>query len=456
MLEAERFTPPFPRPHKNKLSAFSRFLHGWNSWIHTLFEKSYEMQMGHVRTWTLDLYTVNDLEVVEEILKRRADDFPKHRIQHEILCPLLGENIFTANGSSWARQRAMIDPAFVHTRLELSFATMLAGVDTLLQRLDAMDLSQPVLIDGLMTHVTADIIFRTILSRPLDEDNAENIFRNFTRYQDAIQKLITCRIYGIPALFLARRQRKAAAAIRAQLVPLIAARYHAHQEGGHEIDDILGTLLKSRAPATQKPFSLEEVSNQVAMLFLAGHETSASALTWSLYLLARCPDLQEAIHAEVLGSGPLSAHTLRSLSKTRNVFREALRLYPPVSFLPREPVRDECLRDKTVPKGAMVTVAPWLLQRHRKIWPEPDVFNPDRFNDPEQANAIRKAYLPFGAGPRICVGQGFATQEAVLVIAAIAQKYRIAPSGPPPEPVSRITLRPRTPIALVFKPRQAP
>ncbi len=453
MREDEKFVPPYPTPHKSKLSALGRFIYGRDSWIHTLFEKSYSMQMGHVRTRALDLYVVNDLALVEEITERRSNDFPKHHLQHDILCPLLGSNIFTSNGPTWERQRAMIDPAFAHTRLERSFDTMEAAVNALLHRITAMDLNQPVSVDGLMTHVTADIIFRTILSRQLDEKNAQAIFDNFMRYQDATQKIITCRIYGIPPLFLGRQQRKAAAAIRALLVPLIAARYHEHHADGKDQDDILGTLLKARAPETNEPFALEELCNQVAMLFLAGHETSASALTWALYLLARCPDLQEVLYAEISTAGQLSAVTLRQFSQTRNVFREALRLYPPVSFLPRETVRDECLRDKTVHKGAMVTISPWLLQRHRRVWPQPDTFNPDRFGDPAQASAIRDAYLPFGKGPRICVGQGFATQEAVLVLAAIVRRFRLTPTGRPPEPVSRITLRPRTSITLRFVPR---
>lgn len=451
--KSEIFTPPYPRPHKTKLSALWRFIYGWNSWIHTLFENSYSMQMGHTRMPNLDIYTVNDTDVVRTIMETRADDFPKHRLQHEILCPLLGENIFTANGEAWRRRRSMVDPAFTHTRLAKSLPVMQAAVDALLARIQADDLKRPLSIDLLMTHVTADIIYRTILSERLDEDAAKHIFEKFSEFQNATQKITTCRMYGLPSFWLTRRQKAAADAIRGRLVTLISAREKSHREAGERKDDILNSLFEARAPDTGAPFTLVEIINEVTVLFLAGHETSASALSWSLYLLARCPHLQETLRQEIAhmrpGLVPLSHEDLKLLAGTRNLFKEALRLYPPVSFLPREATRQECLRDKLVPKGAMVTVAPWLLHRHLKIWKAPNVFDPDRFDDPNQASSIKDAYLPFGRGPRVCVGQGFATQESTLVLAEIIRRYRLTVFSEP-KPVSRITLRSKEPIELIF------
>ncbi|MFA5593574.1 MAG: cytochrome P450 [Micavibrio sp.] len=456
MLESEKFTPHYPRPHKTKLVAFWRFLYGWNSWIHTLFEKSYHNLIGYVRMRKLDFYLVNEPASVKEIMEKRHDDFPKHSIQHEILCPLLGNSIFTSNGAEWRRQREMINPAFAHTRLSLSFPTMRAAADAMMKRLGQADLSRPVSIDPLMTYITADIIFRTILSRTLDSADAYDVFENFNIYQDYTQKIITCRLYGLPSLFLKSRQGKAAKKIRAVLAPLIEERYNAYHHHGENKDDIIGSFLNARAPDTGAAFQLGELTNHVMMLFLAGHETSASALTWSLYLISRCPHLQAAMREEVNAirdGGEITHEMLRHFKQVRNVFRESLRLYPPVGFMPREPVQDSMLRDRSIKKGSVLSVSPWLIHRHRAQWAEPDLFDPDRWDDETQQESIRCSYLPFGKGPRICVGQGFAQQEALLIIATIVSAYNLEPAQKnEPEPVSRVTLRPHKEIKLWFRP----
>ena len=171
------------------------------------------------------------------------------------------------------------------------------------------------------------------------------------------------------------------------------------------------------------------------MLFLAGHETSASALTWALHLLAQAPDVQRRVHDEVdrvLGEPPAAAPTTcASSSLTRQVFRETLRLFPPVGFLAREAAAADTMRDKSIQPGAAVIVSPWLLQRHQAMWSHPDAFDPDRFSTDAGRASARTAYLPFSSGPRACIGANFALQEATLLIAMLAQRYRFEPvTGP--------------------------
>jgi len=457
MLESEKFIPSYPCPHKNKLTALPRFIRGWKSWIHTLFEKSYKAQMGHVKMPHLDVYVVNTPDLVRNITETHSDGFQKHYIQREILCPLIGNSLFTANGEEWRKQREMINPAFSHTRLSLSFPTMQAATADMMQRLELESQgNKPVEIDPLMTHVTADIIFRTILSKTIDDKDARDIFSYFNQYQDWTQRIITCRIYGFPSPILNYRQKKSAEGIRSILKPLIAARYGMYHKNGENKQDILGTMLEARTPDTNEPFSLNDLVDQVCMLFLAGHETSASALTWSLYLLSRCPHLQEAMRAQirdVTQGRPITHGMLRHFSHVQNVFNESLRLFPPVSFLPREPLHDTHLRDKFVKKGAMVTISPWLIHRHQTQWPNPDQFAPDRWEDATQKDTAKQSFLPFGKGARICVGQGFARQEALLILATIINAYQIEYKNlEEPEPVARVTLRPHKPIALYFCP----
>ncbi|WP_422785777.1 cytochrome P450 [Rhizorhabdus argentea] len=451
------FTPPYPIPHKSKASLLKRFLTGWNSWIHTLFDRSYTMKMGEIRLPRLDFFIANDLSVVDRVMDDREKVFPKHRFLNDLLDPLIGNSVFSANGQDWQDQREMVNPAFAHTNLKRVFPAMQAAVDDLLAQIATLDRSRPLEADPLMTHVAADIIYRTIFSVKLDQSSADHIYHSFHRYQKNIQPGAMLRLYGLPMLGYRRRAKRAAAEIHGVFGPIVRARYDAWHSGGEAGDDILQSLLEARHPRTGETFTYEKIMEQVSTIFLAGHETAASAMTWSLYLLSECPHLQEALVAEIereTGGSPIAFEHLRGMNGIRNLFRETLRLYPPVSFLVREVTAPTTFRDKLVQTGAMIVVSPWLIQRNRDNWKCPHDFAPDRFDDPEEAEACRRAYLPFGKGPRICIGAGFAQQEGMLILASLIRAFRLRyPDIAKPEPVSRLTLRPKKAVQLWFEER---
>jgi cytochrome P450 len=194
------------------------------------------------------------------------------------------------------------------------------------------------------------------------------------------------------------------------------------------------------------------LSEQVAMLFLGGHETSASALAWNFFLIAKDQSAQQRMHAEtvkVLGERPPTYADIRKLRFTRNVFAETLRLYPPIAFLPRDAACPMQMRDKNIPKGAVVHVSPWLMQRHRRYWQRPDEFDPDRFDRAESEESLRACYFPFSKGPRVCIGASFAQQEAILVLANLVRRYRFdGIPGVEPKPIGRLTIRSENGIRL--------
>ena len=436
-----RFTPPYPQPHATRSSLFKRFLRGWNSWIHVLFDKSYTMKMGEMHLPALSFYIANELPLVRRILETDAAIFPKHAFLNDLLDPLIGNSVFSSNGQDWRDQRAMVNPAFSHTALKGVFPMMAAAVDDLLATMRGLDLAKPVAIDPLATHIAADVIFRTMFSQPLDAAGAREIFEAFQDYQKQAQRHSMLRLYRLPGFGYLGRARRAAARIHAVFAGIVAERYAATHARGERGADILQSLIDARHPRTGAAFTEHEVMEQVSTIFLAGHETAASAITWALYLLARDPALQDAIRAEA-GEGPLTYESLKGLSVTRNVFRETLRLYPPLSFLVRSVTCPVEMRDKHLDPGAMLVVSPWLVQRNRDNFPEPHGFDPDRFDDPTQADACRPAYLPFGKGPRVCIGAGFAQQEALLTLAGIVRTFDLATiPGDDPEPISRLTLR---------------
>jgi len=456
----ERFDPPYPAPLKKKSAGLRRLLKGWHSWIQMQYERSYRMKLGHVHMLGQHIYIPNELSLVRRVMVDEYEQFPKHEQLHRILEPLLGDSVFSTNGEVWKKQRRMMDAVFAITKLRHAFPLMQGAVDDLVQRLDQLPPGKDIVIDHEMTHVTADVIFRAILSQPLQADHAQTIYEAFIRYQDKAHKVMMLENFHLPRWWHWRDCKRSARTIRQLLADLIGERYRAFQASGEDTHhDMLSALMQAQDPESGERFDYTGLVDQISIMFLAGHETSASALTWSLYLLAKCPQLQQRMldeYQEVIGEREPDFRDLHRLSTTLNLFNEALRLYPPVGFFMRVASHDTCMRDKQIKAGSTVMVSPWLLHRHRELWQQPDTFDPDRFARKDDPEAIRNAFMPFGAGPRICIGKAFAIQEAVLVLATLVRRYHIEPgSGPEPMPAGRVTIRPEHGVSLRLRRRAA-
>ena len=461
------FCPHYPPPHANKIPLWKAFWGARRSWMDTLYERSYAMQMGEVSLLTSKLFMINDPACVRHVMQDAVAQYPKHSLLHEALKPLLGDSIFTTNGAQWLRQRQMMNPSFAQARIDVAFAHMQGAQAAMQARMRDWDLSHAHDVQDEMTHVAADIIFRTIFSQGIDEGAARHVISEFIKYQEMAPKLMLPAVYGISWLTAWRYRNRfnaAAATIREQLLGMIRPRMKSHEAhtsaDGYEPRDILDSLMDARDETTGLGFVELELLDQVAMLFLAGHETSASAMAWSLHLLAHSPAIQARMRDEfnqVTAGRPLQAAQLRDLSLTWSVFREALRLFPPVGFIARSVTAQDEMRGKKIKPGDSVVIAPWLIHRHRDLWDDPDEFKPDRFMDSdtgESRNASRDAYLPFGAGPRVCIGANFAMQEAVLILSHIVRDFDILPSTDHvPEPVGRLTIRSENGIFVRFKRR---
>jgi cytochrome P450 len=433
------------------------FLGARRSWLDTLYERSYSMQMGEVSLLTSKLFMVNDPACVRHVMQDAHAQYPKHKLLHEALRPLLGDSIFTTNGEQWRRQRQMMNPSFGQARIQVAFTHMQAATQAMIVRMQKWDLTQPHDVQEEMTLVAADIIFRTIFSRGIEEGPARIIFKEFTRYQELAPKLMLPALYKlgwISSWAYRSKSADAAQTIRQLLQGMIAPRLAAHREKSahpsYAPSDILDSLLDARDEKTGESFGADELLDQIAMLFLAGHETSASAMAWGIHLLSHSKDTQERMHHESLEATQgqaIRAENLRDLPLTWNVFKEALRLFPPVGFIARSVSKPDQLRGKSIEPGDSMIVSPWLIHRHRQLWEEPDSFNPDRFSQDEGSvddtrPSLRDTYLPFGSGPRVCIGASFAMQEAVLVLNTLIQHYRLSPSlGHTPQPVGRLTIR---------------
>lgn len=460
----EPFDPPYPTPLKksDKRSWLNLYKRGRKSWIHTMYEGSYRNKLSVVKLPGFKLFMPKRPEDVSSVLGSDYKGFPKSDLVHNALKPLLGESIFTTNGEVWERQRRMMDPAFANAGLKKVFPLMLDAVRDQLTRLRNHPEAEEIRMDEEMTHVTADIIMRTILSKPIKDREALEVFHWFEDFQEKASRVNVLSAFKLPSWIVPWDYilwKKRGRQIREVLGEIIRERYKEFvaMEGETEYGDILEVLMGVEDEVTKTKFSEVELIDQVVMLFLAGHETSASALSWAFYILAHQPKQAELLAAESVNTfdslETVSFTQVHKLKRARDVFRETLRLYPPVAFFARVSSGENKLGEREAPKGSAVMVSPWMVHRHRELWNEPDTFKPERFAEGE-AKKCPGAYFPFSSGPRVCIGAAFAQQEALLIISSIIRDFEFSPSDShQPDPASRITLRSLNGILLKIKKR---
>jgi cytochrome P450 len=410
----------------------------------------YRAWMAEFRTPFFSSYLVNQPELVKLVLKERPDDFPKSGRVSEGLRPLLGDGVFLTNGEVWKRQRRIIDPAFEGGRLRETFPSMWAAAEGAVKRLEA-SVGQEIEVEQHTSHATADVIFRTLFSIPIENEIAAEMFREFHRYQRSQPLLNLTAVLPLPRWmprFFRSATRRSAAKIRAAITQLTTDR-HAQIEAGTAPDDLATKIMTTADPLSGEKFTAEEMVDQVSIFFLAGHETSASALAWALYLMAMFPEWQDKVAAEAKAGLVEEFSAISKLRISRDVFREALRLYPPVPMMVRQNTCPEEFRKREVRTGSQVVVSAWHLHRHERLWDNPDGFDPDRWGTENGKTCMRDAYVPFSAGSRVCPGAGFALIEGVLLLSIILKNYRVTLTDrPAPEPVAHLTVRSKDGIFL--------
>lgn len=420
-------------------------------------ERLYRAWMAEFRTPFFRSFLINQPDLVKTVLKDRPDDFPKSDRVGEGLRPLLGQSVFLTNGETWKRQRRIIDPAFEGGRLRDVFPAMLAASNAAVDRLKNHAGQGPVELEQHASHVAADVIFRTLFSIPIENRIASEVFTRFQAYQRTQPILNLAAFLPLPRWmprFYPKGTKENAAQIR-DLIRNLTSDRQGQIGNGTAPDDLATKIMTTRDPETGDLFSTDEMIDQVAIFFLAGHETSASALAWSLYLLAACPEWQDKVAQEAAALDQHSDFSVMSkLRVSRDVFREALRLYPPVPMMVRESAAPDCFRNRTVPKGSQMVISPWHLHRQTRLWDNPDDFDPDRWKTENGKQCQRDAFIPFSAGSRVCPGAGFAMVEGPLVLSMLAKHFRFSVSdAKTPIPVAYLTVRSKDGIWLTLEQR---
>ncbi len=395
---------------------------------------------------------LSDPAAIKHVLVDNAGNYRKDDLQRTILAPGLGEGLLTVEGEAWKRARRTLAPLFTPRRVAALAERMLAPVEAQAQRMAGRRKGRIVDISQDMTRITYDVLAETLFSNSI-AGGAAAFGAALTRYFETQGRIDPLDVLGAPK-WLPRigrfRARSAIAFFEARIETIVAER-QALRGRAPAADgaprDLLDALLEARDPETGAGLSEAEIGANIITFIGAGHETTANALTWALYLLSLAPDIREAVEAEAeAAAGDVVAAALSGdrLAMTKAVIEEAMRLYPPVPSLSRAAIAADVAGGVAIPKGALVVIAPYVLHRHQTLWREPGLFRPERFLPGARETIERFAYLPFGAGPRICIGQQFAMVEAVLTLSTLLRSLRFDHAGEqPPVPVHQITLRPQ-------------
>lgn len=380
--------------------------------------------------------------LVREVLVTQSDAFDKGEVTRRTLKPALGNALLTAEQAHWRWQRRAAAPAFRSEQVAQLIPVMQAAAERRIAAWQALPEGSEVNVAQEMMETTFDVILDAMLSGRDDMD-VRRIEESITSYLSVAGWVAALTLMRVPSWVpypgsgAARRACAYMKSVAAQAVR------QARQSGS---GNLLRSLAGATDPSTGRAMTDQDLADNFLTFMSAGHETTAVALTWTLYLIGLYPAVEQRLLDEitaVTGGGPLQAEHVEQLAYTRRVLEESMRLYPPAALVVRRALRDVRLGDRELPAGSPVYVPIYAIHRHVALWNDPDRFDPDRFR-PERARARdRYAYMPFGAGPRSCIGMGFAMTEAVVILATLLRSFRLAlRPGFRPRLKLRVTLRP--------------
>jgi cytochrome P450 len=445
-----------PAPPRAWLPLFEFFRTLRDNMIATYTEEAYERDIVQRKIFGRCRFLVNEPGAIKHVLLDNAANYQKSEITRRMLEPGLGRGLITSEGETWRRHRRIMSPAFDHRSIASNTSIMSEAARELLAAWSSRGTGARIDVAREMMGVTLNIISRTMFST--DSDRIVEIMeRSAERYQARMRPNMM-DFLGLPA-WLAGLGRigvvgRTLGEFNVEIDRLIKMRSIDPESGPK---DLLARLISARDEQTGGGMTAQEVRDHVITIFTAGHETTAMAMTWTWYLLSQHPAEEAKLHAElhsVLGGRSPNSDDLSKLAYARMVIEESMRLYPPVHTIARAALADDTLAGRHVPKGSIVLIAPWVIHRHRQLWHNPGRFDPERFSPDETTARPRFSYLPFGGGRRICIGAAFAIAEATILLATIAQHYRLRlVSAHPVEPQGLITLRPRGGMMMTLTPR---
>lgn len=384
-----------------------------------------------------------DPEAVKHVLQENHRNYSKDTIQYNSLAIITGNGLLTNDGTGWLRQRRLAQPAFARGRLSHLDQIVIPSTQSLLTRWRQLPEGYLIDVDAEMMRLTLEIVGKALFSIDLSKDAPHLTEATLTTLDYIVYRVKTLTL--IPTYLPLPRNRafqKALKTLEEAVSQIIQQRRKDKVLG----EDLLGMFLRARDEESGEGMSDRQIRDEVMTMLIAGHETVASALTWTWYLLSTHPEIENRLFEEVhtvLKGNPPSTKDLENLPYTAQVFTEALRLYPPAWLITRKAMGEDEILGYSIPPGAIIVISPYVIHRLKEHWENPEAFIPERFARDPEGTSHRFTFIPFGAGPRLCIGNQFAHIEARLILAGMTQELRFTP--PPKAPVvdALVTLRPR-------------
>jgi cytochrome P450 len=398
----------------------------------------------------LPVVVINHPNFVRQVLLENFNNYDKDVFMFSLLRPAMGDGLITSvGGESWLRQRRLMQPAF-HRRRIANLGKLMT--DLTLERLQYWEArvtqGQSIDMTEEMRHLTLQIVSKSLFS--IDISDQSSVFGN--AFAEANHLLAAFARFPFPPLnFPTPSHLRLWGAIR-RMDKIAFGIIQQRRQINEDLGDLLSLLVAAKDEETGEGMSDQQLRDEVMSFLIAGHETSTDALSWVWYLLSQYPDVEHRLHSEldsVLAGRVPTTDDLPLLPYTRMVVDESIRLYPPVWQLMRRAREEDVIDGYRIPAGMTLFWSQYLLHRHPAFWSDPERFDPDRFLDEHVAKRDRFAYAPFGGGPRICLGSNFAMTEMLLILATIAQKYRLVLDPPQHlEPVASMALRPKNGVSV--------
>ncbi len=445
-VSGEDFVPPYPLRFKKRPPVWTLIGMAKRNFLSIWGLNDFKGRLRSQKILTREIVVCNTPDVVREAFQTNHDVLQRKSPQmRHALEPLLGDGLFISDTDIWAKRRKVVAPIIHGSRVRGFAPVMIDTIDEMRGRWS--DLEDGTEIDALeeMAHLTAEIICRTIFGRQLGKNYAAEVVEGFSDYQRHIDQIDLLSLLGLPEWlprFRGRAVKKPVARILAVLDEIIDS-YETQKQSGEA--SVIGGLLEARDEDGQ-PLTREAIRSEAAVIFMAGHETTANTLAWAWYLLSQSGPVLERLQNEldsVLGGRAPTFADVANLPVTKAIVEETLRLYPPVPILAREAMAETSIGGKPIARGSIVMVVPWLMHRNPLLWSKPDVFDPERFIDPQAQKPNKYGYVPFSIGPRICAGLQFGMTETILSLAILAQSFNLKlKDGVDVQPVARLTLRP--------------
>lgn len=442
------FIPPFPKRHEKDINPFQALYYAQHDLLSIWDEDSFKVEFMHRKILKQNVFIANSPDLVRYVFVENKDNYEQKSPQMKrALEPLLGDGLFISDGETWASRRKIQTPLFDSSHINMFSNTMISTIAEMVEDWGKKGEGAVLDVHPEMGKLTAEIIARTLFGEKLGSENSTAVVEAFAAYQSVVKQMALSNFLGLPDWFPNMNAKIGKARIAAKTIHnAVDAIIAKAEEGGHD-----GTLVAELLKANQTESGVDtmtrkQIRNELIVLFMAGHETTANVLAWTWYLISQVPEVAKKLHTEldeVLQGRVPQYEDVEKLVYTRAILDETMRLYPPVPILSRQALKEDEIRGKKVPAGSIMLIVPWLIQRHKKYWDKPDHFIPERFL-PGAPKPIKFTYIPFSAGPRVCLGKNFGIIESVLSIAMLAQKFRLSMATEEKvEHECRLTLRPK-------------